>query len=456
MSYRALLATIVVFLIVCGTLAQRAELPRVPRGFDEGRTVLAEEAGHGLLQPGMLVERLLEEADLRELAEFVFLHCSQTEKAKLDELLRLDGQLVRQRDADGVEALFKEHRLRSGRIATRIGDMLESEEYTLTEVVAWLYARGFNYRVLQWAMNGERMDPMRRRTEIRRAVERDRHAGDIFELGFWTLNLSDGRDEPGGHYDGVQLVEALMTVGFSPADFAAVMNLDEPADLSAEQLRLIQWGDPVLVWQAIKRGIPESELARDSIQRMRRTRKAADVAPMALARAGTIQRWFRTGGPGVVGVYEGPWPDSEGNPQVPMGALRELEEAEESELVAHLDGPVGRHFEGRGSRLTLVLYEDGSARAMLRQRNSRNFGHGSPTGNARTDLQMYEGRISLRGSNGLLYPVFKAGQDVTPPELDLVNVNYRVGEALLTLDYDDGLLLTPMMLRRTSRLIDAP
>src|SRR5690606_41145491 len=61
------------------TLAQddKPNLPRVPRGFDEGRVALLNEAAEGLVPPGALVERLFEHADLHELANLLQFHRSE-------------------------------------------------------------------------------------------------------------------------------------------------------------------------------------------------------------------------------------------------------------------------------------------------------------------------------------------------------------------------------------------
>jgi hypothetical protein len=235
-----------------------------------------------------------------------------------------------------------------------------------------------------------------------------------------------------------------------------VMGLDSADKLSSDQRRLIQWGDPVLLWPAIERGLPESELARNAMAHVRRAGVKPELVSAALGRQGTIKRWFRTGGPGVTAVYAGPWADSGGEPKVPMAAVRELEDVREDEFAGHISGPIEQHFNHRGAELVVVLYDDGSARAMIRTTRPRNYGYATPGGNQPVAAQLYEGRVSLRGANGLLYAVFAGEHEVTPPELDLVNVRQRVGGALLRLDLDDGVVLTPMLLRRTTRLVEAP
>jgi hypothetical protein len=460
MNTRLLVALAALCVLAGITVAERTrptiDLPRVPRGFNEGRTDLVKEASEGFIRPHALVERLYEEADVRELAEFVFKHLKPTEKAALGKQLELENKLPRLRDADGVEQFFNDNELRPGAIATAIGRILEDDGYTLSDVLTWLYLRGHNYRVLQSAMNGERIDCFMRRRQIREALRNDGHGGQMFELGFWTLNLLDGRDEAGGHYDGVQLVEGLLAVGFGPAEFAAVTRRESADDLSAEQRTLIEWGDPSLLWDAIKLGVPESELARDTMRYLREHGDPAAIAQAGLNRKGTIKRWFRTGGPGVTAVYAGPWPDSEGAPEVPMATVRELEDVSDREFVRHIGDDLLEHFNHEERELVLVIYDDGSARAMIRTGREVNYGHASPPGNRLAGDRMYEGRISLRGANGLMYAVFAGEGELTPPELDFVNVRKRAGGALLRLDLDDGVVLTPMLLRRTSRLIEAP
>jgi hypothetical protein len=102
-----------------------------------------------------------------------------------------------------------------------------------------------------------------------------------------------------------------------------------------------------------------------------------------------------------------------------------------------------------------VVYEDGSARAVIDRpgRPGVNYGPGSPTGNRPTTTQPYEGRLSLPGRSALLYLVYGGETKVAPAEFELVNVRLKGSEAFLTADFDDGVNLTPILLRRVSRLV---
>jgi hypothetical protein len=122
-----------------------------------------------------------------------------------------------------------------------------------------------------------------------------------------------------------------------------------------------------------------------------------------------------------------------------------------------LDEPLRAHFAAAADRLTLVGYADGSARMMLERpgRDPLKYGPATPPGKPST-IQMYEGRFSVEGRLAFASLVFAGGQSAAPAELDLVNLRLVAGGALVTADLDDGAALTPVLLRRTSRLVDAP
>jgi hypothetical protein len=69
---------------------------------------------------------------------------------------------------------------------------------------------------------------------------------------------------------------------------------------------------------------------------------------------------------------------------------------------------------------------------------------------------MYEGRVSVAGRNALLYSVFSGGSATAPVQIELANVEMKAASALLLADIDDGTHLTPIVLKRGSRLVEAP
>ncbi|MCB9896281.1 MAG: hypothetical protein H6839_17765 [Planctomycetes bacterium] len=449
---RFALAALALFALGIGTSAEgdRPQFPRVPRGFDEGRTELTAEVKDGLVSPGDFVKRLFEEADLPELSGFVHLHLLSDEVQSLDAALKLEGELHKCRDATGVLALFRAKSLTAEGVSAALGKMLVGRKYSLADTAAWLYARGFNFNVLQRALNGERLDALRLRASLRAA--KDKSAAALFLPGMWEYNLNDAREELGGTYDGVQAVECLLALGWKPADFAKACGQDE---LPGVRKRMIEWGDAKLIWPMLEHYVSESELIEKVIEHY----KAADdprLAEVAMARAATTYRWFRTGGPGVSAVYRGPWPDSKGQPQPPTPEVMEIGDADNEQFTNALSDEIRAHFTAKADQLTIVLYDDGSARALLDRpgREPVNYGADSPFGNVPTTKQAYEGRVSLAGRSALMYLVYANGAKSAPTEWELANVKLTAGDAFLLADIDDGVNFTPILLRRVSRLVE--
>lgn len=423
-------------------------LPRVPKGFDEGRTHLVQEASDGLITPQALVERLFEYADLPALASFIHLHLDREEKAALDKRLEAGGKLTSAADTSGVIAALKDRK--PGRVASAIGMHLADREYTTLNTVAWLAQRGFNLRAIQQAMNGERIDAFRVMAAVRNA-----DAAKSLTVGAWEYNLLDSREEKGGHYDGVQLVETMLALGFEMADFEWIhANADKASarEMTDYERTLVRWGDPVLIWETFEARIPESTLFKAILRRHEDTEIARTVAVL---RAETTLRWFRTGGAGVQAVYQGPWPDKEGAPVPPTREVLEIGRADVKRFAESLSEPILTHFARPAQTLTVVVYEDGSSRALLDRptRDALNYGPGSPFGNVATTRQCYEGRVSLRGRNSLMYLVYNGNHEPAPAQYELVNVQLTEGGGFFVADIDDGLNLTPILLRRVTRLV---
>ena len=449
---RFALALCALLSLVVSGLAQsdRPQFPRVPRGFDEGRVELTLEAKDGLIASSMLVERLFEEADLTDLSSFVFLHLLSDEKQSLDDRLKLEGELPKCRDGEAVLSLFNSKSFKPGGVAKAIGAVLFARKYSLSEVAAWLYARGFNFNVLQRALNGERIDAWRLRRKVRAA--KDQSAAALFTPAVWEFNLDDAREEMGGIYDGTQAVDFLLALGWKPADFAGVCRIKEFPDV---RRRMIEWGDSRLIWPMLEHYVSESELIERVVARF----KSIDnprLAQVAMDRAATTYRWFRTGGPGVTGVYRGPWPGSKGEPVPPTNDVLEMGKLDNEQFTDALTDEVKAHFATKGEQLTLVLYDDGSARAILDRpaREPVNYGADSPFGAVAVRRQGYEGRVSLPGRSALMYLVFANGSKSAPTEWELANVKLAAGDAFLSADVDDGVNFTPLLLRRVSNLVE--
>ena len=445
--------TALLILALAGAFSSAQEdkptLPRVPRGFDEGRKDIVQEAGDGLIDPGALIERLFEYADLTTQAEFIHLHLTKGEKAVLDAQLKLGGKLASTSDLVSVLAALDGKKTKS--VSAALGQSLEARKFKTTDVVAWLAARGFNFRAIQKAMNGERIDAFRVKASVRKA-----DAAKALTVGVWEYNLVDAREEKGGHYNGVQLVEAMLALGFTLEDFEWVnLNADRAASrkMSPYEHALVRWGDPVLIWGTLNARIPESTLFKAIVKRHTDAAKAREVAEL---RADTTLRWFRTGGAGVKAVYRGPWPDNTGAPVPPTEHVDSIGDVDVKQFAAGLNEEVLAHFSAPAETLTIVVYEDGSSRAILDKpkREAVNYGHASPFGNVDTTRQCYEGRVSLSGKSALMYLVYNNDQKVAPPQFELANVNLISGEAFMAADIDDGLNLTPILLKRITRLVE--
>lgn len=456
--HRTALALAALSLCLCATLAQDAApvLPTPARGFDEGRTELMREAGESPFDAARLPARLLEDADLPELAVFCALHLTPTEKLALDTKLKLGGTW-RNGDASALAVAFAARKIAVADVLRALGDVAAANR-KLSDVVAWLYLRGFNFHALQRAMNGERLDSIRLRRLIRERAAAGKSADTLFSSAFWEFNLQDAREELGGHYDGVQFVEGLIALGWTEADFAKALAKYFPRGLEPRHKTLVAWGDAHQIWPSLSQAMSESEMVRAALAHVASTRKKDDPALLALCllRARTCDRWLRTGGPGVVGVWTGPLPGSSGEPKPP--ALAEaMATADGDAFAANLSDPLRAHFAAGSDQLTIVAYADGSARMMLdrKGRAALKYGPDTPPG-GETTRQFYEGRFSLDGRIGFASLVFATGLTAAPAEIDLVNVRLAANGALMTADLDNGVTLTPMLLRRASRLVDAP
>ena len=446
---RLALALIAFALLAVSTGAEdeKPTLPRVPRGFDEGRTAFTVETADALVLPGALVERLFEQADLHDLSAFIHNHMLSDEKRALGEALGAAG-LANSRDHASVLALLGERK--PADVANAIGAMLVARKYSLEDVGCWLYARGFNFNVLQRALNGERLDAFRLRRQLRAMP--DRSAGKVFTPGLWEFNLDDSREEKGGTYSGPQLVEVLLALGWKSADFARIVGVKELPDA---RRKLVEWGDAALLWAVLEAYVSESELIARVVEHYRKNDDPR-VFDLALARAATTTRWFRTGGPGVAGVYRGPWPGGKGEPAPPSSSVIKIGDVDAEQFVNALDNAVHQHFKLDGETITLVIYTDGSARALLDKpkRDPLEYRADTPFGAATSTLQAYEGRVSFQGSSGLLYLIYGGQVKAAPPEFELANVKLAAGAAFLAADIDDGVNLTPILLRRGSRLVE--
>jgi hypothetical protein len=55
-----------------------------------------------------------------------------------------------------------------------------------------------------------------------------------------------------------------------------------------------------------------------------------------------------------------------------------------------------------------------------------------------------------------MYSVYAGDVTIAPTQFELVNLQLKCKGALLIADIDDGVQLTPLLLKRTTRLVEAP
>ena len=437
---------------------KRPELPKVPKGFDEGRGRMLKELAKGVLDAGRLTVRLFDSADLNELSGFLFAHLSTAELAEVDKVLELKGDLSSQPDAGAIETFLRKRKLSARTIAKAVGRILSNRKLGAVGAGIWLYNRGYNFRIIQRAMDGKRMEAFSVRSELRRDAAAGKGADKLFQPGNWEFSLKDGRREKGGHYQGAELCETLLDLGWDAELFAHAARIKTP-EMAQELRTLIQWGDPWLLWPVLEMKMSERELFDAGRDYYRRQRKKGVNSPkvleIAVLRTQTATRWFRTSGPGVVGVYGGPWPDEKGKPAAPVKSAEDLIEADPAQFANGLTDPIREHFSVQGKDwLTLVIYDDGSARAFISgSGRAVSYGPATPLGQGDTDAWLFEGRASLKGGVGLLNLVYAAGAKGAPREMEFVHLKAIAGGALLSLDLDDGVHLRPMLLRRQRRTV---
>ncbi|MHC4839854.1 MAG: hypothetical protein ACYTDT_02695 [Planctomycetota bacterium] len=444
-----------VLLVVSVVVAEieKPSLPKVPRGFDDGRNAVLKEAVEETNDGDRLLMAIWENADIEELAAFIHVHIAPDERKQLDSILKLKEKLTAADSSDQVKIVLIAAEIPPKDIAEAIAKMHEKNGFSLLDTVSWLYLRDLNFQVMNAAFDGERIDAVRLRTKYRKLVGKDLKAHELFSPGLWEFNLKDGREEQGGHYDGVQLVEVLLELGWGEDLFARAMRKKSASDLSDSQRTLIKWKDAELLWGALELRVSESELVAFAKKhyKTKTDKAAAEISNVATRRFNSVDRWFRTGGAGVVAVYQGPWPNAKGEPAPPKVA--ELKTGEE--FVGALSADLWGHFSNPTSQLTLVVYSDGSARAMLNQskRKPMAYSHDTPLGNIQSRSSLYEGRISLKGENGLLNLVFADGLSAGPSEIEFAHLVRNGGGALLSANIDDDINLTPILLRRVGRLV---
>ncbi|MCC6573138.1 MAG: hypothetical protein IT462_05040 [Planctomycetes bacterium] len=439
-------ATSLIFLIALASAqdAIKPAFPLVKVGFDDGRVDLIREVEVSNLDPERLVQRVFEDWHRADVAAFLARHTTLDERKQLDKALKQADVLAA---ADAVDAIQKS-KLTTAQVADALGKLLGQRGYSGVNCCAWLYARDINCAAQLKYAGSEAFHPFRVQRELRELADKGEPASKIFARGLWEFDGRDGLLSHGGHYDGVQLVEGLIALGWGVEDFARALKKDAKA-LSPELKRLIAWGDARLIVPLLDGKISEAELATFA-QAELKAAPADKALGVALLAAQSLTRWFRTSGVGVSAVYSGPMPAADR--MAPTTSALEMPD-DAMLFSAGLDDAMIKHFAPGGDWLTLVLYEDGGARAVLRSaKEFYEYGPDSPVGMGKHSVLLYEGRAGATAKAGAFTQVF-APKGASSPRIDLANLVLPAGGALLSASIEEGAALRPILLRRCSRLV---
>lgn len=426
--------------------------PNSPVGFDEGKAALLESLADSRLDPSDVVERLFEDASMDEMCAFVQAQLLSDEVKALDTLLDCKGELARAEDVAALRKVLESRKLRAQSVVTALGKMLDKRELTPSQTAAWFYSRNFNARCIAGALDRQSNGARELLADLAAMNARKKGADELFQRAFWEFDLRDSTRMAGGHYDLAQLVESLLELGVDSGVWAKAQNLREAKDLSVEQRALIAWGDAVLLAAAFDGRTSERDLVEAALDHFRRLARQGQGSEAVLAagvrRAGISTRWFRTGGPGVVGVYEGPW----GGASPPTQSALELGAAMGDEFAQGLNEAIKAHFARAGRRLRMVLYDDGSARAMLNLETPLVYAADTPLGRGQSNWILFEGRASAKGKSALLSLVFGGNNRPAVTEFELSALTLTTNGVFLAATVERaGTKPEELLLRRVGR-----
>ena len=457
---RTLLASAILVCLLSSISADetRPQFPKAPVGFDDGRLALDEELRNSRADAADLFSRVFDGAGYAELAHFLATHLLSDEIADLDNLLELKGDLTRQVGAKAQRELLEARKITGARVIAALGKMLQARGYSAAEAAAWCYQRDINTQALATALGQTTHGARAIRNRLAACQDLGKGADAFFESAFWEFDLRDSTQVAGGHYDSLQLIESLLDLGVDSSVWAAALGHKKATDLSQGVNKLVAWADPAMLGGLLEGRSSERDLANAALAYLRqKSRKSAPdsmVAEQALRRTYLSQRWFRTAGPGIIGVYRGPW--FLGKPTPPTEAALSIGSATGDDFATGLTEEIRNHWAVSENLLTLVLYSDGSARATLglADNSKMTYGPDSPLGACQSSLMLFEGRASLPGKIGRLSLVF-AGKTKPPLlEIEIEGLTVTKNGAFLTCQVDAGAAKNrPLLLRRISRNI---
>lgn len=433
------LAVLACVLSIAHAEATKPVLPKAPAGFDEGRDTLLIDAKESRLKAWRLPKRLFEHAGITEVARFFQTRLNAEERKGVDDRLGFEGRLTACTDVASTRDLLKKKEKSAEDFGKALGDTLQASDMTLPDACVWMYLHGYNWRALQNALDGFRSDPLRAMASVE---DQDCDNVTCFNVAFWELNSNDARTQSGGHYNGVQLVRAARVLGWTEADYeTAIQNAG--SKMTEARRTAIAWGDDRMIWAQIKNGLVEADF-RDALRIWVKDRDATDIRTRCATFLRGYLDWFRTEGPGVEGVYSGPWPNAKGEPKPPELAVEEPGAETTTEWATK---ELSAHFDATGLSLRWVWYTDGSARAMLIDPSrTRTEALDAPFPTNPHVVALYEGRFSTRAKS--VY-VKRLWGELGPESIELINTTRMADDALIRGDHDDGTHLTPVIFRRT-------
>jgi hypothetical protein len=428
----------------------KASFPAAPVGFDDGRVQLEKELNSSGLTTSLVLERALDEATPGELASLLLLRLAPDELASLDTFLSLKGALPKQATVEGMQQTLIDAKLGSKEVAQALGELLTRRAYSPLDAGAWLYNRGYNARVISGALDRGTNAARKMRAFLESA--KSAKSREIFERAFWEFDLRDASGIAGGHYDSEQLIEAIFDIGMDEAGWVHAFGRAEGARLNANEKRLIDWADAGVIAPSLEARVSERDLFDAACAYLEAQNKRGvsidALRQCALRRSFSAQRWFRTAGSGVLAVYRGPWSSKL---EAPTTSALGVGDLYGTEFGAALSDEVSRYFDQKEETITLVIYEDGSARAIVKLAQTLKYDAESPLGKSSQPYLLLEGRASARGKNALLSPVFQGNNKLAFTEIDISGFGVTANKAFAYGEAAYGKTDKSLLLRRVSR-----
>lgn len=122
------------------------------------------------------------------------------------------------------------------------------------------------------------------------------------------------------------------------------------------------------------------------------------------------------------------------------------------EFAQGLNEAIKAHFARAGRRLRMVLYDDGSARAMLNLETPLVYAADTPLGRGQSNWILFEGRASAKGKSALLSLVFGGNNRPAVTEFELSALTLTTNGVFLAATVERaGTKPEELLLRRVGR-----